>query len=184
MEDPLEGCHCLWFPQRAMDAQAYSPRDQARIQRSSSSFSCLENTAPRRLELSGARAPCDPKGRRSHRTLEALQVACYKKKPEDLVPTSFSSMKAAFCSFRRDVEHGDFKAKRPSSVTAISTKRSRHWRRSPFRPNANTSVCTLVFSRTISRHSMWPTFFALSCEICVATSFSCGTTLRFTRDRT
>ena len=184
MEDPLEGCHCLWFPQRAMDAQAYSPRDQARIQRSSSSFSCLENTAPRRLELSGARAPCDPKGRRSHRTLEALQVACYKKKPEDLVPTSFSSMKAAFCSFRRDVEHGDFKAKRPSSVTAISTKRSRHWRRSPFRPNANTSVCTLVFSRTISRHSMWPTFFALSCEICVATSFSCGTTLRFTRGRT
>lgn len=49
------------------------------------------------VELSGARAPGDSARRGRHRALEALPMAGYKKKREDLAPTSPSSMRAASC---------------------------------------------------------------------------------------
>src|SRR5713101_2766276 len=50
-----------------------------------------------RVELAETRTPRSPAGRRGHRTMEAADVAPYKKTPPGVGPISCFSMKAAFC---------------------------------------------------------------------------------------
>src|SRR5918996_2853733 len=52
--------------------------------------------------------------------MEALPVASYKKKPKNLVPIWFSSMKAAFCSFPTYAELGHQKERHLCTTTLIS----------------------------------------------------------------
>src|SRR5437773_9092574 len=54
-----------------------------------------------RVELPSARTARHPARRRGHRALDAAQVAGNKKKPENLAPTSPSSMRSVSCSSRR-----------------------------------------------------------------------------------
>ena len=116
---PAPRRHGEWFPQRAVDSEADRVADPQGVRRSVSSEPPLARAAVLRLELPGTGTPRNPARRRGHRPLEAAQVARDKKKPEDLAPTSRSSMKAASCSFRHAVERGARRVARRSSATTI-----------------------------------------------------------------
>jgi hypothetical protein len=70
--------------------------------------------------------------------LEALPVAAYKKRRNDLGPIWFSSMKAAFFSFRPADGHGHRQGRHLSFNTTIDTTASPLWRPSVSQPSANT----------------------------------------------
>ena len=116
---PSSRRHGLRLPQRAVDSEADRVADPQGVRRSVSSEPPLACAAVLRLELPGTGTPRNPARRGGHRPLEAAQVARDKKKPEDLAPTSRSSMKAASCSFRHAVERGARRVARRSSATTI-----------------------------------------------------------------
>ena len=107
-----EGCCGVWLFQRSVDLEADRRRHSQRIRDHLSSPSPLATSAPRRLVLSGARASSRPAGRRGHRSLETLSVGTYKKRREDLGPTWFVLMKAAFFSFPVGGERGGQRGRR------------------------------------------------------------------------
>lgn len=72
------------------------------------------------MDVAEAGAPRHAEGRGGHRTLEEASVAPDKKKPEDLGPTSHSSMKAASSSYRTSARLGLRWAKPRSSGIAIN----------------------------------------------------------------
>ena len=87
----------LRVSQRAVDVEAYCQADPQRVRRPLPPEPPVASPSGVRVELPGARTPRDPARRRGHRALDAAQVACNKKKPEGLAPTSSSSMRAASC---------------------------------------------------------------------------------------
>ena len=85
--------------ERSVDAETNQNRYPQGVRCCLPPQSRLAAVATRGLVMSSARAPSDPTGLRGHCSWEALQVAAYKKRRNDLGPIWFSSMRAAFFSF-------------------------------------------------------------------------------------
>src|SRR5213594_323269 len=81
-----------------VDPPAHCHPDRGRVRCSLHCRRRMEAVAARpRVELAETRTPRSPAGRRGHRTMEAADVAPYKKTPPGVGPISCFSMKAAFC---------------------------------------------------------------------------------------
>jgi hypothetical protein len=108
-------------------------------------------------------------------------MACYKKKQEDLVPTSFSSMKAAFCSSLLADALGHLRGKRQSSRILTAMTVFLPWRRSPYQPSTSAWDCMSDSSRRTSRPNMWRLLYEACCDTYVDISFCYGITARSTK---
>lgn len=86
---------------------------------------CLENTGRLRLVLPETGEACPGTGRESHRSMDALSVAAYKKKPKDLVPTWSFLTKAASFFCRTWSGPGLPKVKLPNCVVPVGEERFR-----------------------------------------------------------
>ena len=110
-------------------------------------------------------------------------MACHKKKQKNLVPTSSSLMKAAFCSSLLADAHGHLRGKHQSSRIPTATIASLPWQRSLYQLSASVWDCTSNSSRTTSRQVMWHR----SCGQCSSTSeeksYYSGITARSTKVR-
>ena len=171
----------LWLPQRTVDSEAHRPGDPPGVWGPLSPQPCLAGVTAVALVLPSARTPARAAGRGSRGTLEAIQVAAYKKRRENLGPIWPSLMKAAFCSFPRAGGRGGRKLILPRFPTATSTTASRPWRCSRSVRCASASGCTLTFSRTTSKPRMSPRSCASFCVTCSDRSSCCGTKARYTR---
>ena len=148
--------------ERSVDAETNQDRYPQGVRCCVPPQSRLAAVAPCRLVVSSARGPGDPTGPRGHCSLEALPVAAYKKRRNDLGPIWFSSMKAAFFSFRPVDGHGDQPGRHPLFSTTTDTTASPRWRLSVFQSSASAWVYISGFSRTTSKRCMWPGFSAHS----------------------
>ena len=178
-----EGRLGLRLSQRPLDFKENCVGNSKRIRGAVSPQSYLADPARRGVVLPGSRAACHSTRREGHRTLEALQVAAYKKKPKDLGPILFSWMKAASCLSPHAVARGGRGVARRSSTTVTSMIASRHWLRFPYRPSTNTWACTCAFSRTISRPWTRHSFCVNCCNIFAVRSFCFGIADAYTRAR-
>ena len=178
-----EGCRGVWFFQRSVDLETDRRGNSQRIRDHLSSESPLATSAPRGLVLSGAGASSRPARRSSHRSLETLPVASYKKRRDDLGPIWFVLMKAAFFSFPVVGERGGRRGRRPSCGTTTNTTAFPLWRPSGCRPFANVWDCIFASSRGTSVRSMSPHSSVFFCDVFVARLFCCGTMAAFTKDR-
>src|SRR3989304_10083278 len=172
----------LWFSQRAVDAEADSAGDPQRVRYCIPPQPPMAAVAPRGLVLPGTRAPSDPAERRGHCPLEALQMAAYKKRRNDLGPTWFSSMKAAFCSFRPADGRGGRQGRPLSFITTTGTTVFPPWPPSVSRPSANTWGCISGSSSTTFNRPMWPRLSRHSYDTCLVHSSCCGTMDPSTKD--
>ena len=82
---------------RPVDPRAHRQVDREASRRPVPSLPCLEASEESGLELPETRAPGLTEGRGGHRTVEEEQMAPDKKKPKNLGPISFSSMKVGSC---------------------------------------------------------------------------------------
>jgi hypothetical protein len=144
--------------------------------------SCLAAAATCGLVVSSARATSDPTEPRGHCSMEALQVAAYKKRSNKLGPIWFSSMKAAFLSFRPADGRGDRKGRHPLFTTTTDTTASPLWPPSVCRLSASTWVCICGSNRTTFMRPMWPRFSVHSYDTCGVRSYCCGTMAPSTKD--
>jgi hypothetical protein len=165
----------LRLSERSVDAQTNPDRYPQGIRCCIPSQSRLATVATCRLVVSSSRASSDPTRRRGHCSLEALQVAAYKKTRNNLGPICCSSMKAASFSFRHVDGHGHQLGRHRSSITTTGTTASPPWRPSVYQPYANTWVYTSGSSRTTFRQPMWPRFSVHSYDICGGRLSYCGT---------
>ena len=179
----FERCLGLRLSQRFVDAEAHWASHSTGIWGALSPLSCMEAIAPKEMELSGARAPRLATRRQSHRPLETLQVAGYKKKSKDLVPTLFSSTRAAFCSFQRVGEPGVLKERPPSFSTFTNMIVFPLWPPSAYRHGANAWDFTSDFSKTTLERQTWSIFCECSCTSSVETSFFFGIMDGYTWER-
>ena len=175
--------HGLRLSQRTVDAETHRPGGPPGVRRPVSSQPCVAGVAGVALVLPGARTPARAAGRGSDRTLEAIQVAAYKKTPANLGPIWRSLMKAAFCSFRRADGRGARKVRPPRFPTAISTTASRPWRSLRSARSAGALACTPDSNRTTSRPCTWPRSCDNFCTTCQGRSSWYGTKGKFTRVR-
>ncbi|MDI6784430.1 MAG: hypothetical protein QME64_10100, partial [bacterium] len=90
----------LWVSHGLMDHPTSSRSDPETIRYSLSPQSYMETLGWVGLELSEARKTVLGARRKSHRALEMVSVAAYKKKLKNLVPIWFSLMKADFYWFQ------------------------------------------------------------------------------------
>ena len=110
--------------QRSVDAETNPDRYPQGIRCCIPSQSRLATVTTRGLVLSSTRASSDPTGPRGHCSLEALQVATYKKRRNALGPICCSSMKAAFFSSRPADGHGHRPGRHRFSITTTDTTAS------------------------------------------------------------
>lgn len=136
---------------RFLDPEAHRESNSQRIRREIQHHPCMARLASFWMVLSGPGATRHAKRRRGHCSLEAVQVAAYKKKPDDLGPTWFSSMRAAFSLSRRGAEPGGLKATDRWSGTITGMIASLPWPPFRSRPFGSAWVSTFVFSGRISR---------------------------------
>lgn len=160
---------------RSVDPETNPDRYPQGIRCCIPSQSRLASVATCRVVVPSTRASSDPTGPRGHCSLEALQVAAYKKTRKDLGPICCFSMKAAFFSFRTADGHGHRPDRRRSFVTTTDTTASPPWQPSVCRPYANTWVCISGSSRTTFRRPMWLRFSAHSYGTCGDRLSYCGT---------
>lgn len=109
---PLAQCLGGRIRHGLVDLGADRGRDPATLRSALSSLPRLEAAAQYGLVLPEARNQGERERRGSHRALEALPVAPYKKKPNDLGPISSSSTKAASSCFPTSVGLGHPKDRR------------------------------------------------------------------------
>jgi hypothetical protein len=117
--DSSKGTIGLRLSDRPLDFKAHRRTNKKTVWHTLSSQSRLESLGRDGMELPEAGTPRAPKERRRNRSLEALSVAAYKKRPKSLAPTSYSWMKAAFCLFPILPVRGPQKDKRLSFATSI-----------------------------------------------------------------
>lgn len=107
--------------------------------------------------------------------MEALQVASYKKKPKNLMPTWFSSMKAAFCSFPTCAELGHQKEKHRCITTLIGEVKFPPSVRFLFLPSGSIWPSTCNSMKEMSRVWTLKLSSAICSSIYQVTLFSYGT---------
>lgn len=132
------------------------------------------------VEPSKAGAPGHRKGRRSHRPMEEMCLAPYKKKPKGLKRTWLSSMNRVSSSFLMCAGHGLRWVKPPFCAIATGAIKFPPFPASPFPQAAAVSVSTSVSMPPISLALKSSASSATSCAICAATSCSFGTEGPFT----
>ena len=130
-EGASEGTAGCGLSDRSLDLTAGGRGDQGAFRGGLSPLPRLEASIKPGMELSETGAPGTPKGRRINRSLEALPLAPYKKKPKDLGPIWSSWMNLAFCSFPISPAPGPRKGKHPFCTISTSSTgflRSALWR--------------------------------------------------------
>jgi hypothetical protein len=121
-----------------------------------------------------------PARRGSHRPLEALCVASYKKTPGSGAPIWRSWMKAAFCLFPVCGEPGVLRGRRRSCGTATGGIACRLFRRSRSRRATSDWDCMRASTDAISPERKWWIFCADCCGRFAARLTCCGMAARFT----
>jgi len=175
MEHFAKGGTSLWLSERSLDLEENQSGNSKGVWSNLPPRPRLENVAQGRLELPGSRTPVDSARRTQDCTLEASQMAGYKKKSKDLVPTSSSSMRAASCSFRHAAGPGGRKGTHPLLGTITSTIGFRRLVRSQCPPSESEWASTCVFKKRTSTPCMPRISCACSCVTCMAQWSSFGT---------
>lgn len=132
------------------------------------------------VELPKAGTSSSPAERRSHRLLEAANMAEYKKTRESLGPIWSSLTKVDSSSFQMCVKHGR-RAERLRFFDIVrSMIASRRSVRSAFRLNVNSWVFISSIIPRILREWKWFFFCEICCDICRGVWFCFGMEARFT----
>ena len=135
---------------------------------------------PPGLELAKTGAASFAKGPGRDRTMEAPDMAAYKKKPKSLEPISPSSMKAVSCSFPTSAKPGPRWDKLRCCGTVTGGIKSLRSPASRCRPAASDWVCTCACTPTTLLTGKFCRTFKFSCAICGDPLFSCGMAARST----
>jgi len=175
VEYSATGSTGLWLSERSLDLEENQSGNSKGVRSYLPPRPRLEDSAQGRLELPGSRTPVHSARRRQDCTLEASQMAGYKKKSKDLVPTSPSSMRAASCSFRHAGGHGVRKGTHPLLGTITSMIGFRRLVRSQCPPSESAWASTCAFKKRTSMPWMPRISCACSCVICMAQWSSFGT---------
>lgn len=166
---------------RCMDVATNRGRDSQAFWRSLPSRTCMEIVARGfGMELSEAGTAGQRTGRRGHRTLEAVQVAPYKKRRAQLVPIWPFWMKADSSLSRMSARHGGRAGIRLAHVIATDMIGSPRSRSSPSRQFASDSDCSFIFTSPISRLQRSSSSCAPCFDISAARSCCCGMAVPFT----
>ena len=126
------------------------------------------------MELSKTGTPSKTEGRKSHRALEAREVASHKKKPQDLVPIWYSSMKVAFCSSPMCDAPGRPKERHHIFITGSSKTGSPLLARSAFLLTIGVSDSIYSSVHVTSHTRTLNSFSNTFCATFVAQSSCCG----------
>ena len=163
-----------WVRNRPLDIETHHPSHLETVSYPLSSQSRLADSWATGMELSKTGTPCKTKERKSHRALEARGMASHKKKPQNLVPIWFSSMKAAFCSSPMCDAHGRPKGRHRIFITGSSKTGSPPLAPSAFLLSTGTWGSTFSFARVTSLTGMSNGFYNTFCDTFVGRSSCCG----------
>lgn len=159
---------------RPLDIETHHPSHLETVSYPISSQSRLADSWATGMELSKTGTACKTKERKSHRALEARGMASHKKKPQNLVPIWFSSMKAAFCSSPMCDAHGRPKGRHRIFITGSSKTGSLPLAPSAFLLNTGTWGSTFSFARVTSLTEMSNDSYNTSYDTFVGQSSCCG----------
>ena len=164
-----------WVQYRPMDPKAYCRGNREKVRHRVSSQSSLAFSDRLRMELPEARKESQGARRESHRALETLRMAAYKKTRIGLEPISYFLTKAAFSWFPTSGGLGRHAAK-----LLISPWRGIGRRYRPYPPSAflqkekePVSIYDSILIRTLRRLKS-KGFCTISCAISKTLLFSCG----------
>ena len=128
----------------SVDSAAHFQADRQTFRGSLPPRPSLAGNGKLRMDLAEAGTSRHTEGRERHRPVEETRVARYKKKPEDLVPTSHSSTKADFSSSLTFARPGRRSGRLPSSGTATGGIGFPQSPPSRYPPRASALVFTFV----------------------------------------
>jgi hypothetical protein len=155
------GC---WLPNRSVDTPTYRQSDRERILDTVFTCQLLETDDRFGLELSKTRKACQRKGRGSHRSLEAMGVAPYKKTLKFTMLIWSFWTKADFSWYLLLCEPGQRREKLPSSVWRVRGTRYQPFPLSVFPQNKNACLCISNSMPTkIYGLNRWWGFFVICC---------------------
>ncbi len=126
------------------------------------------------MDVPEAGAPSHTERRGSHRPLEEIRVAAYKKKLEDLGPISCFSTKAGFSSSLTSARPGRRSVRPRSSGTATGGIGFLPFLRSPYPPRGSVWGFTSDFTRPTSRAWKLSDSCVTSSGTCEGRSYFCG----------
>jgi hypothetical protein len=132
------GCR---LPNRSVDTPPYRQSDRKRILDTVFTCQLLETDDRFGLELSETRKACQRKGRGSHRSLEAMGVAPYKKTLKFTMRIWSFWTKADFSWYLLLCAHGRRREELPSSLWRVRGTRYQPFPLSVFPQNKNAFLC-------------------------------------------
>lgn len=159
---------------RPLDVETHHPSHLETLSYSLSSQSRVADSWAIGMELSKTRTPSKTEGRKSHRALEARAMASHKKKPQDLAPIWYSSMKVAFCSSPMCDAPGHPKERHPIFITGSNKTESPPLARSAFLLTIGISDSIYSSVRVTSRTRMSNSFSNTFCVTFAVRSSCCG----------
>ena len=168
---------------RFVDTGSYCQSDKESDRHSISSGTCLEDTERHGLELSKAGATSFATKGKGYRTLEAVQVAAYKKTLKNLVPTWCSWMRVALCLSPMLSGLGLPVAKRRLSATGSNKTKYLPSVLFPFLLNEGISRPTSASEKGISSAGMLSNSSAIWASTCKDISSLYGTVVRYIKAR-
>lgn len=166
-----------WLSDGSLDPQACGKNNRSSIRHPVSSLPCLETSGKSGMELPETGATRPATGRRGNCPLEAIPMAAYKKTRQNMVPTWYFSMKAAFCSSPRSDEPGLPRGKRPACITTINAIGSPQSAHSRCRRKGNESLCISGIRPEMLMASISETFSRFSSSTSADRSSCYGTAL-------
>ena len=151
---------------RLVDPGADWSSDREAVSRDVPPGACLEADACTRVELPEAGTPCAAAGRASHRALEAVSLAAYKKTLSSLGRIWRSSTRVASSSFRTLSGPGPRKARRRTRGTSINRGTSPPLARWRSLPSSAAWRCTCASKPAASTAWMSVASSGICCAIC------------------
>lgn len=164
---------------RYVDAPACGRSDRPSVRHTVSSLPCLETSGQSGVELPKTGAPRPAARRRKNHPLEAVPMASYKKTRQNVVPTWYFLMKAAFCLSPRSDEPGLPRGKRPVYITTINEIGYQPSAPLRYPHEESESLCISGISPEISTASISGTFSFCCSNIFAGRSSCCGMELPF-----